>query len=808
MTPEIPQLVLLELRLRALKPIRRLPHYHGAQWSALFRHALKSHLPQNISMADAGVWIHPVETGVLEYEKGDLIHVGLTFPSRLADVMDKLLQNFNQLRGPSGHFMPGATVSLEKIVCRITGEIWNPSQIQYLTYELLRPEAEQLQKLDQFTILFFCPLRLKRPDSEKTQNHRFCDADFFLPAEKTPDNPLLHLIANLRFIGVIPASNQACRITGGGLDWLDVPYGSPAKTIGGVIGKITVQGCLPADTAFALAAGQYMGAGKNASFGFGFYHIAELDGIRSICNLTRGRTILDRVLSIDCLTRTIAALPRSSPGPDFIDAEDLARAGGAYLENLRLQVLAGDYRPGDLKKYKTPQDDGAFREMTVQNTTDRLLQRAAADYLIPVSENILTLSSYACRCGLNKQSAAAALQRALAEGFDHGLKADISTFFESVDPEIMASLLEGLLPFEPLVQNIVFWRRDLLLKGSAGLQRGSPLSAVLCNIYLNRFDRALASAGFRLIRYQEAFVALLPAPDADANLAKRIADRLLPLKLSLNTQKAVVVEGNAPIHFLGYLVSAGDMAEALPELYEDENNWPPLFREEVSSGAPVYLSSISRGASSSGNHLIINDADGNKTQIPWRRISRIVVVGQSAFSGGVIYRAVQESIPVSFIDVMGRLRGNFIPAEWELPEIVSLQTARADDDAWRLAFAKEIIQAKILNLRVLLMRNGRVADDLREMARAVEAATSQESLRGCEGMAAKRYFQHLADLVLPFRFAGRHFRPPDCPVNVMLSFGYTLIYNRLSFVLSQKGFNPRIGFFMPGAGPTALWPPT
>lgn len=52
----------------------------------------------------------------------------------------------------------------------------------------------------------------------------------------------------------------------------------------------------------------------------------------------------------------------------------------------------------------------------------------------------------------------------------------------------------------------------------------------------------------------------------------------------------------------------------------------------------------------------------------------------------------------------------------------------------------------------------------------------------------------------PFDFRERVYHPPDGPVNVMLSFGYSLLYNRISAMLVQQGFNPRLGFFHVGRG--------
>jgi CRISPR-associated protein Cas1 len=81
------------------------------------------------------------------------------------------------------------------------------------------------------------------------------------------------------------------------------------------------------------------------------------------------------------------------------------------------------------------------------------------------------------------------------------------------------------------------------------------------------------------------------------------------------------------------------------------------------------------------------------------------------------------------------------------------------------------------------------------MLEGVKNAENPESLRGYEGAAARYYYGQIRTCVAPFVFEKRVYHPPDCPVNAMLSFGYTLLYNRLAAVLRDKGFNPAKGFF-------------
>lgn len=119
--------------------------------------------------------------------------------------------------------------------------------------------------------------------------------------------------------------------------------------------------------------------------------------------------------------------------------------------------------------------------------------------------------------------------------------------------------------------------------------------------------------------------------------------------------------------------------------------------------------------------------------------------------------------------------------------------------------AQSIVKAKLSNQRFLLMeRNTRFKSNyiyqqlaiIKHMIEQIKPSTTIEALRGYEGRAAIAYFDSLVELLPPdFHFQGRNKRPPRDPINVLLSFGYTLLYRYMeSFLISQR-LHPAIGCF-------------
>jgi len=796
----IPPLQLLELHFKTLAPIRKLPHFHGCHWSALLREMLKQYLPVGVGLADAGIAIQSVETGINTYEAGDAINLGLSFFPEHHQAISKCLDEFNSQHVNSGHFQPGVTIQLEQVYCRISQQQWNPNRQVVLTEELLAVEIDQLCNIQNFTLRFISPTRLTRPATKKQKGHRYCDEVYFSQRE-AEENPLGTIFQRLRHCPQEAA--DSLKICQANLYWLDVSYGKKVnKSIGGFVGEIQVRGTPDRHQAKSLILGQYGGAGKNFVFGFGYYTIPEVANISPIMPCKRGCSLLQRALDLPSLKEALKQLPNSSPGWDKLTVPDYRSAGDQALLTLAEQAwqITNFSRP--VKSYKIPKSDGGSRQIQVQNAGERIVHRSLSNLLSPTIDRLLSNCSYAYRRGLSRRTAAREVSRLLEQGYHAGIKADIDAFFDSVSSERLLSLLSGLFPFEPAIDLISNWLSFAEKSGVSGLPQGGSLSPVLSNLFLDRFDRNMQDENFRLVRYADDFILFLP-PEFNVNAGlEKVKLSLSRLGLQLNSTKTSILHGKKSIKFLGCLISAtgiNDDEKELPIISEG-GEWSPLFKDDWDIGQPVYLSTLCRGAKSKGSHLVVQNDQGENEKISWNRISRIVVVGRSPLSGGVYYRCVKEDIPITFIDIIGRTRGQLLATSHVTTDLSSLQATAFCVENITLPLSREIVAAKIINSQAVLRRNDASRPQLNQLAARAKQATTFDQLRGFEGAAAKIYFSAFATLVSPFTFNGRVYRPPDGPVNAMLSFGYTLLYHRIAAVLREKGFNPRQGFYHQGRG--------
>jgi CRISPR-associated protein Cas1 len=393
-----------------------------------------------------------------------------------------------------------------------------------------------------------------------------------------------------------------------------------------------------------------------------------------------------------------------------------------------------------------------------------------------------------------------------------------------------------------------------LINRERGLPQGIPVSPLLANLYLDEFDEELLGRDYRLVRFADDFVVLCKNMES-AQGAREDARRALErLGLRLNEEKTAVRSFDEGFTYLGYLFcrslvmhSRKSDDEVLGELAPDAipaASWlsqipfervRALVRSRNGAGSvrqvsvvamessvkvapltslasgtsggdstsrprPLYLTTFETTVRREGESLIVCAPEGEPVTIPIRTLSHVVCYGKVRISVPVLLALSEQGVPAYFCRLTGELKGIFgaPPADWPL---WMAQARTAEHENKCVEFAREVVAAKLHNYAALAVRfrlegAGQVAEELRELERECVNKTTIEALNGLEGRGAASYFGAMREtLASEWNFMGRRTQPPPDPVNAMLSFGYTLLYHRLSTALLISGLNPRIGLF-------------
>lgn len=248
------------------------------------------------------------------------------------------------------------------------------------------------------------------------------------------------------------------------------------------------------------------------------------------------------------------------PGWDNKSIDDYSLRLEEHLASLSKALLSGAYQPGPLLKLIMLKPDGKERALLIPGVMDRVAQTAASIVLSPLIEAELGSSTFAYRPGISRQGAAQEIDRLHREGYQWVLDADIRSFFDNVCHDLLFQRLALLIDDRELLSILHRWLTAEIVDGTAprrrntiGLPQGCPISPSLANLYLDRFDEALESEGFKLVRFADDFLVLCKTrPKAEAAL-KLSESVLAELKLELNSEKTAITTFADGFKYLGYL---------------------------------------------------------------------------------------------------------------------------------------------------------------------------------------------------------------------------------------------------------------
>lgn len=393
-----------------------------------------------------------------------------------------------------------------------------------------------------------------------------------------------------------------------------------------------------------------------------------------------------------------------------------------------------------------------------------------------------------------------------------------------------------------------------------GLPQGAVISPLLANIYLDAFDTAVGNLGLKLVRYADDFVVLGRREEQIVQAQAEIAQLLTRMGLQLHPQKTQVTNFDKGFRFLGHvftgelvlpirkpqeiqlprasqplgyrLVHSSPAASEITAMQQalvaalkksQKPIPPPLFvvlgytirpnqsvkissQEHLwlSEMATIYLVEQGTSITKEQGRFRVQPPQGEVVEIPIREVERILIFGNSQLTTAVLCTCLEENIPVIFLSQLGEYKGQLWNAENRDMNIEKAQFQRQSDEFFRLQMARAVVQGKLFNSKLLLLRLNRkrrlesiqtaivgISTDLE----ALENAQNVAEIMGYEGCGAARYFPALGQAITSegFELRERVFHPPDNPMNAMLSFGYTQLLNNVFSLLLAEGVNPYLG---------------
>ncbi len=217
----------------------------------------------------------------------------------------------------------------------------------------------------------------------------------------------------------------------------------------------------------------------------------------------------------------------------------------------------------------------------------------------------------------------------------------------------------------------------------------------------------------------------------------------------------------------------------------------------------VYLTTAGSQVRRRGELLQVWLKQSKVADIRLFELDRLVAVGSVQFTTQALQLLLDKGVDVSFLTLRGRLRGSLISERSRNVYLRLAQFERWKDAAFRLAFSRNVVEAKLAAQRRLMARHQRnhpdaldpgAADRLRDLLAKAKQADSVETLRGLEGAGAAVYYRQFGRMLKTVSFPGRKKHPSTDPANALLSLGYVMLGNEIAALLEARGLDPAVGF--------------
>ena len=232
------------------------------------------------------------------------------------------------------------------------------------------------------------------------------------------------------------------------------------------------------------------------------------------------------------------------------------------LIKLSNELKAKTYRPRPLKTFILR--DPKTRKISKPNFRDRIVHHALCNIIEPSLDKNFIYDSYANRKGKGTFKAIKRFNYFKRKASKNNtrncfvLKADIKQYFETVDHEILISILKKEINNKKIIKLIRAILKNYKTKENrVGMPLGNLTSQFFANVYLNELDQFVKHKlkAKYYIRYVDDF-AILDSSREKLRKYKTIINEFLKnhLNLELHKDKSKVLKLNKGIGFLGFTI--------------------------------------------------------------------------------------------------------------------------------------------------------------------------------------------------------------------------------------------------------------
>lgn len=270
--------------------------------------------------------------------------------------------------------------------------------------------------------------------------------------------------------------------------------------------------------------------------------------------------LMDKILSQKNLQEAMKRVKsnKGASGIDKMSVEEIDEYFSKHIEEIKTSIWEKKYRPRAVKRVYIPKPNGKKRPLGIPVVVDRVIQQAVAQVFSELYDECFSEHSYGFRPNRSAHQAMEEVLFYLNEGCEWVIDLDIEKYFDTVNHDKLISILREKVKDDVTLHLVRSFLRagimedGIIRRNEEGVPQGGPLSPILSNIYLDRFDKELESRGLRFVRYADDCNIFVKSEMSANRVMKSVSswlERKLFLKVNMTKTKVVRPSNSS---FLGF----------------------------------------------------------------------------------------------------------------------------------------------------------------------------------------------------------------------------------------------------------------